>query len=134
MNERTPISAIKGIGEKTEKLFEKLGVYTVKDLISHFPRGYEYYNKAASIGELEEGRVQTVTGVIYGRAKVSQNRRTPVTSVFVKDSSGMLKVIWFQMPFFEKHARFRGRNYASGADCPDENRICDGTPGNFLPQ
>ncbi len=101
MNERTPISAIKGIGEKTEKLFEKLGVYTVKDLISHFPRGYEYYNKAASIGELEEGRVQTVTGVIYGRAKVSQNRRTPVTSVFVKDSSGMLKVIWFQMPFLK---------------------------------
>jgi len=41
MNERTGIGELKGIGEKTEKLFHRLGVYTVGDLLRHYPRGYD---------------------------------------------------------------------------------------------
>ena len=44
MNERTGIGELKGIGEKTEKLFRRLGVYTVGDLLRHYPRGYDIYD------------------------------------------------------------------------------------------
>ena len=80
MIERTRIKELKGIGEKTEKLFGKLGIETVGDLIRYYPRGYDVYEAAVPIGELEEGRVQTVTGMIYGRVQVSGNRNLQVTT------------------------------------------------------
>lgn len=41
MSKKSGVGTIKGVGEKTEKLFEKIGVYTVDDLIHYYPRGYE---------------------------------------------------------------------------------------------
>ena len=43
MNMEDNISVIKGIGEKTEKLFNKLGIVTVGDLIEYYPRNYDTY-------------------------------------------------------------------------------------------
>ncbi|MDO4312754.1 MAG: ATP-dependent DNA helicase RecG [Eubacteriales bacterium] len=99
MNEKTGISELKGIGEKTEKLFQKMGVFTVGDLIRYYPRGYDVYEPAVPVSELEEGRVQTVTGTVYGKIQVSPNCRMPVTTVQIKDISGTIKAIWFRMPF-----------------------------------
>ena len=45
MNEYTGIREIKGIGEKTERTFQKLNIRTVGDLIRYFPRGYDIYTE-----------------------------------------------------------------------------------------
>ena len=99
MIEQTNIAELKGIGEKTQKLFAKVGIETVGDLIRYYPRGYDVYEEAVPIGELEEGKVQTVTGMIFGRVQVSGNRKLQVTTLMLKDLTGTLKVIWFRMPF-----------------------------------
>ena len=41
--EKRKISSLKGIGEKTEKLFQKIGVDTVEDLIRYYPKGFEIF-------------------------------------------------------------------------------------------
>ena len=69
MIEKSSISELKGIGEKTSRLFGKLGITTVGDLIRYYPRGYDVYEDPVPIGSLEEGKVQTVTGVIYGECR-----------------------------------------------------------------
>lgn len=99
MIEQTNIAELKGIGEKTQKLFAKVGIETVGDLIRYYPRGYDVYEEAVPIGELEEGKVQTVTGMIFGRVQVSGSRKLQVTTLILKDLTGTLKVIWFRMPF-----------------------------------
>ena len=99
MIEKTDIGDLKGIGEKTKKLFEKINVYTVGDLIRYYPHGYDVYEEAVPISELEEDKIQTVTGAIYGRVQVSGSSRMQVTTLHVKDLTGTLKVIWFRMPF-----------------------------------
>ena len=43
MSNSEPVSSLKGIGEKTGKLFEKLGVITIDDLLSYYPRAYDTY-------------------------------------------------------------------------------------------
>ena len=43
MNEKTKISALKGIGEKTEQNFQKMEIYTVGAMLHHYPRGYDVY-------------------------------------------------------------------------------------------
>lgn len=99
MIEQTNIAELKGIGEKTQRLFAKVGIETVGDLIRYYPRGYDVYEEAVPIGELEEGKVQTVTGMIFGRVQVSGSRKLQVTTLILKDLTGTLKVIWFRMPF-----------------------------------
>lgn len=51
--EKRKISSLKGIGEKTEKLFQKIGVDTVEDLIRYYPKGFEIFEDPISVGEVE---------------------------------------------------------------------------------
>ena len=67
MNELSRISDLKGVGDKTEKLFQKLNIYTIGDLLRYYPRGYEIYEKPVLIQDAEEGKVVTVTGNIFGK-------------------------------------------------------------------
>lgn len=99
MNETARISTLKGIGEKTEKIFQKAGIYTVGDLIRYFPRGYDVYEEPVPISELEEGKTMTVTGSVYGRIQVGGSPKMQITTVYLKDITGTLKIIWFRMPF-----------------------------------
>ena len=115
MNEQSKISELKGIGEKTEKLFWKMGVYTIGDLLRYFPRGYDVYEEPVSVGELEEGKVCAVSGVIYGRVQVGGSRNMQITTAYIKDLTGTVKAVWFRMPFLRNtlktgsHVVVRGR-------------------------
>lgn len=99
MNENTKIRELKGIGEKTEKLFQKAGITTIGDLLRYYPRGYDVYEEAVPICDALEGRTVTVTGAIYGKIRVGGAPGMQITTLFVKDLTGTLKVIWFRMPF-----------------------------------
>ena len=105
MKETDKICVIKGVGEKTESLFVKLGVYTVGDMIRLFPRGYQLYEEPKPISELVEGEISTVSGEIFGAVKTGGNKSRQVTNVCLKDKSGALKVLWFRMPFLKKTLR-----------------------------
>ena len=52
MNLNSPIREIKGIGVKTEQLFQQLGVYTVGDILLYFPRDYEKYPALCEVEQL----------------------------------------------------------------------------------
>ena len=99
MNEDSKIREIKGIGEKTEKLFRNMGIETVGDLLRCYPRGYDIYEDPVPAGEVLEGKVMAVKGSVWGSVQVSPNRKMPVTTAFIKDLTGTLKVVWFRMPF-----------------------------------
>ena len=96
---RIGIGAIKGVGEKTEKLFRHVGVKTVGDLIRYYPRGFEIFEDPVPVSEAVEGRVCTVAGSVFGRIQVSGSQRVQITTLYLKDLTGTIKVIWFRMPF-----------------------------------
>lgn len=99
MNEQSKMKELKGIGEKTEKLFQKLGIYTIGDLIRYFPRGYDVFEEPVKIAEVEEGKTAAVLGEITGKVQVGGSPRMQITTVSLKDETGKLKVVWFRMPF-----------------------------------
>ena len=99
MNEKSSIGKLKGIGEKTEALFLRIGVNTIEDLIRYYPRGYDIFEDPVPISQLEEGNTAAVTGAVFGRIQVSGNQRLQITTLYLKDLTGTLKVIWFRMPF-----------------------------------
>ena len=123
MNEHSKISELKGIGEKTEKLFQKLNIFTVGDLLRYYPRTYEIYEEPIPIASAEEGKVVTITGNIYGKVQVATLRNLQVTTATIKDLTGTLKVVWFRMPFLRNTLKqgsvitLRGRVVNKKANC-----------------
>ena len=99
MKSRSSIGTLKGIGEKTENLFHRMGIYRVEDLIRYYPRGFEIYEDPVPISEVEEGKINTIAGSVFGRISVSGNRSLQVTALNLKDLTGTIKVLWFRMPF-----------------------------------
>ncbi len=124
---------MKGIGEKTGALFRKLGIATVGDLLRYYPRGYDVYEEPVPVSELEEGRIQTVTGALYGKVQVTPNRRMPVTSVQIRDTSGTIKALWFRMPFLRSSFAAGGNVTLRGQVVRRGNKMALEHPEIFYP-
>jgi ATP-dependent DNA helicase RecG len=109
------IKVIKGIGEKTEKAFHKLGIETVQDLLEHYPRGYEEFNQPIQIVAIAEGIITSVEASLVAAPKVKRVRNLQIITVQVKDATGSIHLTWFNMPFLQKtlkagyHYIFRGK-------------------------
>ncbi len=133
MTESTNIRELKGIGEKTQKLFEKLNIHTVGELIRYYPRGYDVYEKAVPISEIEEGKVMTVTGAIFGRVQVTGTKSMQITTLHLKDITGTLRVVWFRMPFIRNMLSAGGILTLRGKVVRKKNGIVMEHPEIFYP-
>ena len=94
-----PIREVKGVGEKTEGLLQNMGVYTVGDILLHFPRDYVKYPRAMEINELYDG-VQAAVIVRVEKSAVMRRTRAMTITVLKSECSGAkLEAIWFRLPY-----------------------------------
>lgn len=106
---------LKGVGEKTEKLFQKVGIYDTDDLLHYYPRNYDEYETPVDIAELKEETVQAVSAAVCSGVYVNSVRGRQIISVNIADQSGKFPVVWFNLPYLKKTLRkgswfvFRGR-------------------------
>ncbi len=99
MNNQEGIRSLKGIGDKSGKLFEKLGVYTVDDLLHYYPRAYHVYEEPKAVGSLVPDQTAAVAGVIQKDASVRRFSHIQVITVPFRDATGTLQLTWYNMPF-----------------------------------
>ena len=93
------ITSIKGIGEKTAALFSRLGVNTVDELIHYYPRAYDTFCAPRSINGVLPDTMAAVEGILVKSASVVRYGRLQVTTAKVKDSTGNLDLVWYNMPY-----------------------------------
>ena len=84
-----PITSLKGIGEKTGRLFEKLGVETVRELLEYYPRGYDAYEPPVAIGDLKPDSTAAVEGILKKDGDVRRFSRIAVTVAPLEDATGI---------------------------------------------
>ena len=103
MSDAIPVNRIKGVGEKTAALFGKINVFTVEDLIGHYPRDYETYDAPVSIREASLGSVQAIYGQITAIPNVKKVRNLSILNAILKDDSNdSIQLTFFNMPFLKK--------------------------------
>lgn len=114
--EQQNITAVKGIGEKTAKLFQKIGVETVEELLHYYPRAYDEFKEPQPISELKEDTIAAVGGILAKTADVVRyGTRLQVTTAGLRDSGGTLALAWYNMPYLRGTLKagerfiFRGR-------------------------
>ena len=95
MNDKTPLRELKGVGEKTEKLFQKIGITTAEELLRYYPRTYDIYEEPVEIASAEEDKTVSIRATIATGIYINQIRNLQVLTTTVADASGRLPVAWF---------------------------------------
>ena len=106
-----PITEIKGVGISRAKAFSRLNIFTVSDMLYHFPRRFEDRSVIKNIFELTDGETAAFSGVPTGDMSVNFVRRgmTVYRQTFT-DETGSIDIVWFNNPyvksFFKKGVKY----------------------------
>ena len=93
------IISVKGVGEKTAKDFNRLGISTIKDLVFYYPRSYKTYSEPVPVSSVAEGDRVAVFCKVITYVESHKGRRYNITSLSAADDSGSIRMVWFNMPF-----------------------------------
>lgn len=105
MERNSPLQELKGIGAKTEELFHKLGVYTVGDILLHYPRTYVQFPAAKQAEETADGETAAVMGRVLKTPVVRRGKSMQVTVAYVGGDGGGMELVWFRMPYIKNNLK-----------------------------
>ena len=106
-----PITMLRGIGPAKAKLFQALNIFTLENLICHFPRGYEDRTRLITLGELEADKPACFRAMVMSTPRTHHIRQgLDLTKVTVADHSGRLNLTFFNSRFAAENLEY-GREY-----------------------
>ena len=106
-----PITMLRGIGPAKAKLFQALNIFTLEDLICHFPRGYEDRTKLVQLCDLEADKPACFRAMVMSTPRTHHIRQgLDLTKVSVADHSGRLNLTFFNSRFAAENLEY-GREY-----------------------
>ena len=143
---QTDIRYLKGIGEKKAQAFQKLGVFTLRDLLSFFPRRYEDRSVYKPIALTQDGESVCVRAMVADTPRLSRIRRgLELVKFRIVDESGMADVTYFNQSY-RKDGIHKGETYVfygkvegSGVRRGIVNPVCEredaegGVTGRIVP-
>ena len=106
-----PITVLKGIGPTKAKQFAALNIFTLEDLICHFPRGYEDRTKLVPIEKLEPDTPACFKAMVMNTPRTSHIRKgLDITKVQVADHTARLTLTFFNQKFTAEQLQY-GKEY-----------------------
>lgn len=108
------IRTIKGIGEKSEELFKKLGITTVEELLAFYPREYDLFTAIQPVSSVREGEMVILEGSFASRPQMALVRNLKIISCKFRDSTGQIFVSWFNMPYLMRSLKMGVRYIIRG--------------------
>ena len=106
-----PVTILKGIGPTMAKRFAALNIYTLGDLICHFPRGYEDRTKLVPIEKLEPDVPACFRAMVMNTPKTAHVRKgLDITRVQVADTTGRLNLTFFNSKYVSEQLQY-GKEY-----------------------
>ncbi len=105
------VKFIKGVGPARAKLLNTLGIFTLEDLITYFPRDYEDRGKPRHIAELEDGEEALIDAICVSKMIEKRIRRNMVIyKLSVRDETGLCQITWFNQGYLKNRFKL-GQNY-----------------------
>lgn len=101
MDSANDILCIKGIGEKTAKLFQKIGIHTIFDLLHTYPRDYISYPFPKLLQQISDGEYAAVFLRITAPFQWKKVRNLTIGNVLAADDTGNIRLTFFNMPYLK---------------------------------
>lgn len=99
---KKPVQYLKGVGEARALLFHNLGIFTVGDVITHFPRDYEDRSRLKKLIQLEDGEQCGFEGTIISKVIESRPRKgLLISKLSIRDDTGLINATWFNQSYIK---------------------------------
>ncbi len=108
-----PVTAVKGISDTLAKKFNKLGVWTVRDLLYFFPHRHLDYSQLKHVSDLNTGEEETIVANVWQAQETRPGGRRS-TEAIVGDETGNIRVVWFNNPYLARQLKTNSRIVLSG--------------------
>jgi ATP-dependent DNA helicase RecG len=108
-----PLTVLHGVGEKNAERLTKLHLSTLDDLLHYYPRRYDDYSKLSTIDQLRNGIETTVIGVVE-HVDTKEIPKRKITEALITDSTGWLRLTWFNQPWVERQLTPKSTIVVSG--------------------
>ena len=109
------VKFIKGVGPNRVKLLNKIGIYTLKDLITYYPRTYEDRSKPKNICECTNGEEVLIEGIVCNRISEVRMHGKTMQKLIIRDETMSANITWFNQSYLKnrfevgKKYKFYGR-------------------------
>ncbi len=110
---RTPISSVKGIGEKISQSLLEKNIYTVKDLLLWLPNRYEDRSKLVKVADAPKDEFVTLLTTISKRSIYYKNKRKIIRAT-ARDESGSVSLMWFNAKHAAQNLDENAQYFVSG--------------------
>ena len=101
MEWNSSVSMLKGIGEQRERKLQKLGISTIEDLLTHYPREYKDRSEILKIADLPMDEPSTFLAQVKEEGQNSRHGRLVYTRMKVYDETGSVGVLWYNQPYMK---------------------------------
>ncbi|MDQ8154124.1 MAG: ATP-dependent DNA helicase RecG [Gemmatimonadota bacterium] len=98
----TPITFLKGVGERRAEAFRRLGVMNARDLLYHVPHRYEDASTVRRIATLRIGEDATIIGTVVSKGVLPTRKGLRIFQAVVQDESGLIEASWPGQPFLDR--------------------------------
>ena len=93
------VEDLKGVGPKTAEILKKFGIKTVRDFFYNLPRDYENFSRPSAIREIRPGKVVIKGKISDLSSRRAKKRNLSITEGVVRDSTGAIRVVWFNQSY-----------------------------------
>ncbi|MDD4170171.1 MAG: DEAD/DEAH box helicase, partial [Desulfotomaculaceae bacterium] len=100
---KKPVQYIKSVGPRRAAILQRAGIFTVKDLLYHFPSRYEDRTRAKPSAVCVQGEIAVLRGTVLAVQEIKSRRGLTVTKVALNDGLGIFYAIWYNQPFIKKN-------------------------------
>lgn len=96
------IQYVKGVGPNRSALLNKLGIFTLEDLITYYPRSYEDRSKPKAIASLVHGEEALIEAIVVSRMSEQKIRKNmAIYKLIVRDETGTCLLTWFNQSYLK---------------------------------
>ena len=132
------VKYIKGVGPNRVLLLNKLGIFTLEDLITYYPRTYEDRNKPKSIEECQEGEEALIEAVVCSPINNVRLKGRTMQRMVIRDETGTAYLTWFNQTYLKnmftvgKKYKFYGKVSKKTGRVSMTSPVFEGTEKNSI--
>ncbi|MCI8636910.1 MAG: ATP-dependent DNA helicase RecG [Clostridia bacterium] len=95
------VKYIKGVGPNRVQLLNKIGIFTLKDLITYYPRTYEDRSKPKNLGECTNGEEVLIEAIVCGKVIDNRLKGKTMQKLIVRDETASCTMMWFNQSYLK---------------------------------
>ena len=100
------VKYIKGVGPNRATLLNKLGIFTLDDLITYYPRDYEDRSKPKKICDVANGEEVLVQGIVQSKLVESRIRKgLTLYRTKIADDTGFMEIVWYNQSYLKNQIK-----------------------------